>query len=372
MAFPTSAAPHRPVRVTVIWHGLPAYAARLLRSVADAPAVELTVIGTESPADPEYLQRLIGRPVHWIEKCSAAELRRIAAAPTDLCLRTGWGFPECNALAATARANGARVCMMIDNRWRADLRQWLGGLYFRVRWRGGMDYAWVPGESATVLCGHFGIPRDRVVTGLYGGDAAVFHPAAAPRPERIGFVGQHIRRKGLDVLLNAFSRLRSVAPHYELHLYGAGDLQPLAQGQDGVQCHPFAEPEAIAAAMRTFRIFVMPSRDDNWPLALHEAALSGCALVATDAVGNAAEFITAANGAIVPAGDAVALCGALRRLTAWDDRRFREAEAESVRRAEPYGPWRWREAFFRLCRMALDAGADARGASIVGAGSAAP
>lgn len=338
-----------PLRVSIVWHGLPAYAARLLRSMPDTEDVMLSVFGTTPPADPQYLESVAGRPLTWINKRSARS--HAERARPDICFVSGWAFPECNRFAETARSAGAKIVSMIDNRYRGDARQRLGGHYFRLVLTHRFDMAWVPGESARRLCQAYGLPRSRIATGLYGGDASLFHPGndAYERPARIGFVGQMIRRKGVDLLIDAFRRIATEYPEYELHLYGSGKLSPRCKNVPRVIHHPFTRPEQIAEALRSFRIFVMPSLDDNWPLALHEAALSGCALLTTDAVGNAVELVAEQNGVVVRSGDEDALVDGLRTLCGWSSDRIHIASQESRRRAEHFGPDRWRREFLAIC-----------------------
>jgi glycosyltransferase involved in cell wall biosynthesis len=341
----------RPLKVCIVWHGLPAYAARLIRAVVREPGIELRLYATASPEDPAYIEHAIGQPVHWLDDVNVREFSDSSDA--DICFVTGWAFDACNQFAAAARARGAPVVAMIDNRWRGDLRQRAGTIYFRHLSRPMFDYAWVPGASAARLCRSLGLPEHAVFQGLYGGDGTVFTPpATAVRPPRIGFVGQLISRKGFDLLLAAFRQLREVAPEYELHAHGRGELAPLASRAPGVTLHPFAQPDVIADAMRSFRIFVMPSRDDNWPLALHEAALSGCTLVTTREVGNAQELIREANGVVIPSNSREALAAALRTVAAWSTEKHAAASIVSRRLAEPFGPARWREEFLRLCTTA--------------------
>ena len=340
-----------PLKVSIVWHGLPAYAARLVRSVVDEPTVDIRLFATESPEDRHYLEDLVGRSIEWIDGRAA---RAVAEGDdSDVCFVTGWAFEPCQQFARMAKARGTPVVAMIDNRWRGDLRQRFGGLYFRVALRSTIDYAWVPGKSAARLCCALGFPSQAVIEGLYGGDGSVFTPSSSEdRLPRIGFVGQLIRRKGFDVLVNAFKQFHRVSPEYELHAYGNGDLEPLVAGIPGIVLHPFAKPHIIAEAMRNFRIFVMPSRDDNWPLALHEAALSGCPLVTTREVGNAVELVDQTNGVVVPAGDSESLAAGLETVAAWAPERRRAAALTSRRLAEPFGPARWRHEFLRLCTAA--------------------
>jgi glycosyltransferase involved in cell wall biosynthesis len=342
----------QPLKVCIVWHGLPAYAARLVCSVVNEPNIAVRVFATKSPEDPRYLEQVIGRPIAWVDEENARDTAETIDA--DVYFVTGWAFDVCRQFASVAKAQGKPVVAMIDNRWRGDLRQRLGSVYFRLALHRTIDFAWVPGESARRLCRTLGFPADAVIDGLYGGDGTVFTPptSSADRPPRIGFVGQLIRRKGFDLLVEAFKRFHRESPEYELHAYGTGELSLLAEGVPGVVMHPFAKPGVIAEAMRNLRVFIMPSRDDNWPLALHEAALSGCALVTTRNVGNAGEFVDHSNGIVISELTSTALTAALTTVASWPEERRRLASTVSRRLAEPFGPARWRKEFLRLCAAA--------------------
>jgi glycosyltransferase involved in cell wall biosynthesis len=338
-------------KVAILWHGMPAYAAYLIRSVIEDATIDLHLFATKSPEDPDELERIIGRPIEWVDSRSArAKAERVGA---DVWFVTGWAFDECNEFVRVAKSRRSPVVAMIDNRWRGDLRQRLGSFYFRLALRRSIDFAWVPGKSATRLCRSFGFPPEAIFDGLYGGDGSIFTlPVAHDREARIGFVGQLVRRKGFDLLVEAFRQFRREFPEYELHAYGAGELARLAVGVPGIVVHQFAKPAVIATAMRTFRTFVMPSRDDNWPLALHEAALSGCSLVTTQAVGNAEELVEETNGIVIPAASGEALVAGLKTVASWPADRRHLAAIVSRRLAEAFGPARWRRQFLRLCSTA--------------------
>jgi glycosyltransferase involved in cell wall biosynthesis len=336
------------MRVAIIWHGLPAYAARLIRSVTREDGLDLQIFGTHSPESPDYLEHVMGMAINWISPCTADKLA--TDLNVDVCFVSGWAFSECNTMARAARIQGADVVAMIDNRWRGDLRQQLGRLYFSLRQKKSIDFAWVPGASGQRFCRSLGFSEDRIAQGLYGGDPEIFFPVVGRhRPPRIGFVGQLIHRKGFDLLVPAFKSLKKEFPECELHVFGQGNLAFLAAQVPGLTLHPFAKPDTIAVAMQDFRIFVMPSRDDNWPLALHEAALSGCALVTTRNVGNAIELVRADNGVVVAPGNLDSLADGLRSVTAWSVEQFETAERVSRRLAADFGPARWRQEFLKIC-----------------------
>ena len=66
--------------------------------------------------------------------------------------------------------------------------------------------------------------------------------------------------------------------------------------------------------MGAVKIFCLPSHADHWPLVVNEAALSGCGLLVSDAVGNSGEFCRSQNSNIYRAKDTEGLKSALAEL----------------------------------------------------------
>jgi glycosyltransferase involved in cell wall biosynthesis len=159
-----------------------------------------------------------------------------------------------------------------------------------------------------------------------------------------------IRRKGVDVLIEAFVRSRLVHAGWRLLMFGSGPLSRLARGEPGIFHQEFSPPEVIAKAVGSARIFAMPSRDDNWPLALHEGTAAGCLLLTTTAVGSHSEFVGPENGMVVNPGVVEELCTALLHLAALNDTQLDDAEARSVAKAGHFGPASFARVFERICR----------------------
>jgi len=70
-------------------------------------------------------------------------------------------------------------------------------------------------------------------------------------------------------------------------------------------------------------IFVLSSFNETWGLVVNEAMNAGCAIIASDQVGSAADLVRdGKNGFVIPAGDVLALGNALQAVL--DDYRFRK------------------------------------------------
>ena len=131
------------------------------------------------------------------------------------------------------------------------------------------------------------------------------------------FVGRLSRMKGLDLLLDAFSRLENKA--IRLRLVGPSvpelDVPVLARSlgvEDRVEIVGELPQAQIAAHYQAASLLVHPSRSEGLPCVLVEALLSGCPVVATD-VGGISELVSAETGVLVEPDNAEALAHAITR-----------------------------------------------------------
>jgi glycosyltransferase involved in cell wall biosynthesis len=134
------------------------------------------------------------------------------------------------------------------------------------------------------------------------------HPDRAPA--RVLFAGEIGTRKGVDVLLDAWPRVRAEVPDAELILAGLfRDVEPPVT--PGVKVLGATEPQRVASLMLSSRCAVLPSRHEAMPMFLLEAMAAGLPVVATP-VGDVASVVP--QEWIVPVGDAGALASAMCRL----------------------------------------------------------
>src|SRR6185312_3466518 len=135
------------------------------------------------------------------------------------------------------------------------------------------------------------------------------------------FAGRPAREKGLGVLVEAWSTSGLQAPTAALVLVGAGSTPPWVPPGGAVVGFEAVSPRELRNFYGAADVLVVPSIPtrtfrEPWGLVANEAMNRGLPVIASDAVGAAAGGLVqdARNGLIVPAGDAVALAAAMRRL----------------------------------------------------------
>ncbi len=207
------------------------------------------------------------------------------------------------------------------------------------------------GEAARVE-GRYGLAAERIARIPNPLDHQLWHPEdrAAAR-QSLGWTQEDtvviwhgridIKRKGLDILLDSWARLRRARPGMPLRLMLIGDggdapalRQALtAQGDTSITWldRYILDRALMRRHLGAADIAVLASRHEGFPVAPLEAMACGLPLVGADAPGvpEILESGEAAGGILVPRGDAAALAAALGRLI--DDTALRQRLAEAAR-----------------------------------------
>ncbi|MEY4776322.1 MAG: hypothetical protein RL759_835 [Verrucomicrobiota bacterium] len=325
-------------RTAFSWNGLPQYAARQLAAASAELGQDCPVVGSRAQVPIQGVEAALGRPVHWVEASRPTTWRELGLDVPRVFFQSGWAYPAFNALGDEVRAAGGKVCLLMDNNWRGDLRQILGAPWFRLCQRRKFAAVLVPGKSGRRLARWYGMPDEKIFEGMYGADPQLFFngPPLIDRPRRILFVGQYIERKGCVPLARAFASVAERLPGWELWMYGSGPLQSAIPAHPQIKVHGFIQPEQLGELYRQARVFALPSFAEAWGLVVHEAALSGCQLLLSATVGSALDFAMPANARTFRSGDEVGLASALVQLA--ETAELLEAQSASVAAARSHGP----------------------------------
>ena len=163
-----------------------------------------------------------------------------------------------------------------------------------------------------------------------------------PKPEhggplRLLFLSRVHPKKGLPLLFEALARLGREGRAVTLDVVGGGDeayvreLQARAAAEgvgDRVRFRGELLGEAKAEAFANADVYVLPSSNENFGIAVAEAMAASLPVVISDQVGLASDVVEANAGLVTPL-DAGALTAALRTLA--DDPARRAAMARAAR-----------------------------------------
>ncbi|HEX7182458.1 MAG TPA: glycosyltransferase family 4 protein [Thermoanaerobaculia bacterium] len=187
-----------------------------------------------------------------------------------------------------------------------------------------------------------GVPAEKVHALTLGADTELFAPVPGERTSADGFVflfaGATIRRKGFDLLLGAFERVRAQEPAAGLRVVGPrGDLGHLLDGRTGISAAGAMDQRGLAEEFRRADCLVLPSRNDSYAMVVTEALASGLPVIVSEMVG-AKDLVTEErNGWVVPVEDV----GALADRMLWCARNSEAVRAmrEDCRRSAEAATW---------------------------------
>lgn len=326
------------------WDGLPQYGARFIRAAVDRLGQKCVVVGSRPLVPVRGMEQVLGQPIHWVERDRPVRWQDIGLAAPDIFFQAGWSYPHFTTLGCETKASGGYVIGQSDANWRGDFRQLvLGPLAFRALHRRRFDAMIVPGRQGERLMTYFGMPVSRVRQGSYGADPSLFNGGGSleKRSKSFLYVGQFIARKNVLGLACAFKRFSELRPGWTLRLIGCGEQRDLIPADPRIIVEDFVQPEELVARYREARFFVLPSLREAWGLVVHEAALCGCGLILSDAIGSADDLSTSRNSVRFRAGDDDSLVRALVDAADRDATWLAAAEAESRTLSSFFGPQRF-------------------------------
>lgn len=175
----------------------------------------------------------------------------------------------------------------------------------------------------------------------YFSDLARFTlPAPATPQHRSGcrflYSGSLIRRKGVDLLPEAFREVRRRYPDARLHILGAGRLErqlrrELPPQPGSVEYHGFADWADLPGFYRAADVSLVPSRHDGWGLVVPEALAAGLPVIATDTTGAAHDLLrNGVNGWVIKPGSRTALANAMLEAAGLPPDALAERKAAAV------------------------------------------
>jgi glycosyltransferase involved in cell wall biosynthesis len=230
----------------------------------------------------------------------------------------------------------------------------------RTRWWHGFWSKLVDGVVACCPAAHESLSSGHVPTfsAYHAVDSRLYLPMermrASSEPVVFAYLGQLIKRKGLDLFLAAAKQLQAGGvSNFKLRFIGGGDESWLRQtiAQHGLESNceltGFLTGEAIRHAVGSADVFVLPTRQDTYAAVVHEAACLGLPLLISKHAGAAeALVVEGENGFTFDPDDATGTAALLMKLMREDVRAPMRAAARAtgeefsahVRGAEL---WRW-------------------------------
>ena len=164
-----------------------------------------------------------------------------------------------------------------------------------------------------------------------------------------------IERKGLDLLLRAFSKaVEEDGVNARLTLAGRSEsegpwLSALSERvRTLIDYRGFVQPPDLPKLFAEADVFVLPSRHDGWGVVVNQAIGSGLPVIATNAVGAAVELVeNGKNGFVVPSHEVDALHQSIVALASSATLR-QQFSSRSLEIAQAYSPSQGAQKMYRF------------------------
>jgi glycosyltransferase involved in cell wall biosynthesis len=312
-------------------------------------------VGIHGPRRPLHEWRKGRRVIRWLRDRGAAAV-----------VVSGYNDPGRLRVLRWCHSHNVPVFLFGDSNVRDDDARARGGrgrlkrlLLPRVfRW---CDGVLTCGSRGVEYFARYGVPRDRVFLFPYEPDYAAI---AAVTPEQVGaargrygldecrrfilFSGRLADQKRVDLLLDAYTAIASERPAWDLAIAGTGPDEGALRARAPAGLAPrvhwlgfIDDASTLIALYKACDVLVLPSWFEPWGVVVNEAVAAGLAVVASEAVGAAAELVRdGINGRVFPVGDVAALRECLGDVTSPGRCEQMKAAAAAVlgdwrRRADP-------------------------------------
>lgn len=164
-------------------------------------------------------------------------------------------------------------------------------------------------------------PRIKVV---HCGVETARYPVPAPIPTggpHLVAIGRLTEQKGFPLLIETIAIAAKALPDLHLTICGDGILRPLIDAEiarhglgRNITIAGWIDEAGVRAAIAASHALILPSLAEGLPLVVIEAMACGRPVIAT-CINGVPELVTAAEGWLVPAGDAQALACAITTLS---------------------------------------------------------
>lgn len=339
--------------ICIAWSGFPQYAARCVGAFAKATAERVVVVATRPKVPVAGMEKFANCEIRWIEDNEYCGVMELLGEMPRVFVVSGWGTAAFNRMRDEANAGGARIVGMSDNNFIFSFKEIVKAIRFRTMLRDRYDEFLVPGRAAARLLRFYGFPNEHIHFGMYAAADSIFKcgDPLVMRPKKILFVGQLCRRKNVVNLAKAFLSVdEKTRKGWTLEICGCGPDRPCIPADRSIVVHDFVQPEALAKIYQSARVFALPSREEHWGVVVHEAALSGCALLLSRQVGATDDFVDQANAFLYDANSSRELKDAIVAALSMTDADLDLAYRQSIQRGKSVSVNGFAKSMAEVCR----------------------
>ena len=226
-----------------------------------------------------------------------------------------------------------KVVAGIDDQLRGTIRQRLGQVYYKLFYRSVFDFMWVAGREQFAFARAFGYDQNKIISNLYAG---VFskNNHEYNQIQRFVYCGRLTHSKGLDLIILAHKRLpEKLRKKWPLVIIGSGDMLTFLEDKkdEYIQHISFLQPRELLLELSKGGVGTMPSRWEQWGVAIHEYTQFGMPLLLSNICGAANELlIPGLNGFKFNDGNLEDLVTCMKKYTSMSTKEYLDMSKNSM------------------------------------------
>lgn len=347
-------------RLSILYTRPGSYTRACLKALSERYGTKISVVQykpfKETPFEKPVLEGVANYAFRDVFHSADEIVQWVLESRPDCLLVCGWSDKVYLRAARKLKRLGIPVVGSMDTQYSGKLRQRIACLLSNCYLHSAFDALWVPGERQVQFAKRLGFVGRKCWKGLYSCDVELFNAVDLPQSRRkqsFLFVGRYVERKGLDILLKAYSDYRTKVPEpWSMSCIGSGDLKGMLDGLPGVMDLGFVQPDQLPGLIAQYGCFVLPSRFEAWGVVVHEAAAAGLPLICSDAVGAAVHLLREHfNGYTFKSEDVEELSGYLKLVSEKSTEQMKFMSMCSRRLSQQYSPLLWADTLVTETRL---------------------
>ncbi|MCA0132443.1 glycosyltransferase family 4 protein [Winogradskyella alexanderae] len=229
-------------------------------------------------------------------------LKKLMKINPELIVVAGWAVSDFVWVAKKVRKKlNIPIVSYSDTQWQGTIKQKINCLISPWHLKKAFSHIWAAGIYQYEYARKLGFAKPKIITNALSCDVQLFSEVSIKTkrktyPKNFLFIGRFVPVKGLNLLIKAWNQI-SDKKGWTLTLVGDGPQKNKIYNLEDVILKNYMTQKEIREEFEQAGCFILPSIYEPWALVIHEAAVAGLPIIATNVCGAAPHFIiTGYNG----------------------------------------------------------------------------
>lgn len=221
----------------------------------------------------------------------------LSLAP-DIVYVSGWMYWKYLKVLYHLRKLDIPVLVGFDDIWWKTPKQRLASIIFPLIKNKFFSHAWVAGPYQYEYARRLGFESKNIVFNCLSADIGMFNSFYHKRkqhqislPRHFLYVGRLSEEKGVDLLFEAWDRIKEHRKGWKLTAIGNGTLLDELKEHKDIEIIDFLQPADLINKLYSYGCLIIPSKKEQWSLVMHEFSAAGFPIVVSNVCGALPLFV---------------------------------------------------------------------------------